>query len=386
MRSSRLAASAVSLLLAANGFATLVGYWNFDEGVGTSLTDHSGYGHAGWLVNEQPNTWILGPSSGALYFDGTVGPTCTRVEIGDSLLLRLSNSVTFAAWIRCDNISRDAPILAKEGPGGALSYWFGVFGPSGAGNWGGLFDQDGWQTWDFGGRYQGAVPQGQWVHVAMTWNGSQVQYYKNGTPTNSLSWGGVIHPSNARLFIGSNSEYTFESNRTAFQGAVDEVHVYDHAIPAADVSRLATAVTGHVDLSDFLAPPAGQIIWVDFIQEDEIRDTKMTTLDEAGNYFVHTEVLGVTTVRVKPTHWLSRVIGTYVLGGQTGVAGIVVVNGDCDRDNEIGIGDYALLSAAYGSERGGPNWNIDADLNGDDAVDIADYAILSYSYGQVGDQ
>lgn len=386
MRSSRLAASAVFLLLAARGFATLVGYWDFDEAGGTWLNDRSGYGHSGTLVNERPSTWILGPSSGALYFDGTLGPTCSRVEISDSLPLRLVSSATLAAWIRCDNISLDAPILAKEGPGGALSYWFGVFGPSGAGNWGGLFDQDGWQAWDFGGRYQGAVPQGRWVHVAMTWNGTLVQYYLNGVPTNSLTWGGTIHASTARLFIGSNSEYTFQSNRTAFLGAVDEVHIYDHAIPTEEVLRLATSVSGHVELGDFLAPPTGQVIWVDFIQDDEVRDTKTTTLDINGNYQVHTELFGVTTVRVKPTHWLSRAVGTYTLGGQTGVASVMVVNGDCDRDNEIGIGDYSLLSAAYGSELNGPNWNIDADLNGDDAVDIADYAILSYSYGQVGDQ
>ncbi len=73
--------------------------------------------------------------------------------------------------------------------------------------------------------------------------------------------------------------------------------------------------------------------------------------------------------------------------GTTPIAGINVtlINGDCDRDNEVGIGDYAILSASYGSDLGGPGWNADADLNGDDAVDIADYAILSQNYGLVGD-
>ena len=60
-------------------------------------------------------------------------------------------------------------------------------------------------------------------------------------------------------------------------------------------------------------------------------------------------------------------------------------NGDCDGDNEVGIGDYAILSTAYNSAPGDGNWNIDADLNGDDAVDIADYAILSSQYGNIGD-
>lgn len=70
-----------------------------------------------------------------------------------------------------------------------------------------------------------------------------------------------------------------------------------------------------------------------------------------------------------------------------GVSGLVfdLPNGDSDDDNEIGIGDYALLSLAFNSAPGDPNWNITADLNGDDMVDIGDYAILSQNYGLVGD-
>ena len=73
--------------------------------------------------------------------------------------------------------------------------------------------------------------------------------------------------------------------------------------------------------------------------------------------------------------------------GTTPITGldVTLVNGDCDRDNEVGLGDYAVLSSSYGSELGGPGWNADADLNGDFAVDIADYAILSQNYGLVGD-
>ena len=62
-----------------------------------------------------------------------------------------------------------------------------------------------------------------------------------------------------------------------------------------------------------------------------------------------------------------------------------LTNGDSDGDNEVGIGDYAVLSSAYNSSNGDPNWDATADLNGDDAVDIADYAILSANYGLAGD-
>ncbi|MBX7134510.1 MAG: S8 family serine peptidase [Fimbriimonadaceae bacterium] len=59
--------------------------------------------------------------------------------------------------------------------------------------------------------------------------------------------------------------------------------------------------------------------------------------------------------------------------------------GDCDSDNEIGISDYAVLSAAYGSFEGDTGWDRRADLDGDLEISIGDYAILSGNYGLAGD-
>ncbi len=43
--------------------ATLIGGWHFDEGSGTSVTDYSGNGHTGTLVNSP--TWVAGKVPGA---------------------------------------------------------------------------------------------------------------------------------------------------------------------------------------------------------------------------------------------------------------------------------------------------------------------------------
>ncbi|MBX7134539.1 MAG: hypothetical protein K1X67_17855 [Fimbriimonadaceae bacterium] len=64
---------------------------------------------------------------------------------------------------------------------------------------------------------------------------------------------------------------------------------------------------------------------------------------------------------------------------------LIMVNGDSDVDNEVGIGDFAILSIAYNSFPGELNWDPTADYNGDDSVDIVDYAILSSNYGDIGD-
>ncbi|MBX7131415.1 MAG: hypothetical protein K1X67_01940 [Fimbriimonadaceae bacterium] len=90
------------------------------------------------------------------------------------------------------------------------------------------------------------------------------------------------------------------------------------------------------------------------------------------------------TVCVKASHWLRQCFPvTFDENGAT--VNFSLINGDCDGDNEIGIGDYAMISSAYDTSPGDPGWAPMADLNGDEAVDIADYAILSANYGLTGD-
>lgn len=220
------------LAWAASALAVQVGYWSFDEGTGNVAGDSSGYGHLGTLVNGT-NAWTTGRAGSALYFNGTTGGGSTRVEISDTTLLRLTTAGSFAAWVWNEDIGRDAPIIAKEG-GGILSYWFGTFGPSGAGHWGSLLSSSG-GTWQFNGRDRGNAPGGEWVHLAASWDGNTVNYYLNGNFEGSLNWSGSLYQSPARLMIGANSEF----NNTAFKGKIDEVHLYNHAISAADARALA---------------------------------------------------------------------------------------------------------------------------------------------------
>ncbi|MCX6927597.1 MAG: LamG domain-containing protein, partial [Verrucomicrobia bacterium] len=220
----------------------LVGHWTFDEGGGTNILDASGLANHGTLINPQTNTWTTGMHGGGLYFAGVVGTGSTYVAIPDALSLRIAGDISFAAWVRCDDINRDAPILAKEGEG-RLSYWFGAFGLSneggGPGDFGVLLDADGNQPWTLYNRDQGTIPQGQWVHLASVREGSTVHHYLNGVPlAHTGTFKGPIHISDAFVAIGVNSLYNFAANHTAFKGAVDEVYLYNYALSAADVRAL----------------------------------------------------------------------------------------------------------------------------------------------------
>lgn len=221
----------------------LIGHWTFDEGTGTAVADSSGQGYHGTLVNGG-TAWTTGQFGGALYFSGTVGAGSTRVEIPNTPALQgaFTGAITVAAWARVDDIGRDAPILAKEGPAG-LTFWFGAFGlnAEGAspGNFGLLLDDGGGQPWTVFDRNQGSVTQGTWVHLASTWAGGQVTHYLNGVPVaGGASFGGTLSATTDIMAIGANAGYISQGNATAFKGAIDDLYVYDRLLTGVEIGQL----------------------------------------------------------------------------------------------------------------------------------------------------
>lgn len=215
----------------------LVGYWSFNEGNGTAVADASGQGNHGTLVNGG-SAWVSGHFGGGLYFPGTTGSSSTRVEVPNAASLQITSAISFAAWVRADNISSDAPILAKEGDG-KLSYWFGAFGVNtegaGPGNFGLLLDANGSQGWELYDRNQGSLSAGTWVHLASTWDGSQVVHYVNGSAiAGGAAYGTAINVSDAFLAIGANSLY----NTTAFTGVIDDLYLYNRALSSTEINQL----------------------------------------------------------------------------------------------------------------------------------------------------
>jgi len=222
----------------AGGTWQRVGYWPLDEGTGTNVSDLSGLGNHGVLIGGKTNTWVTGRLGKGLYVDGTIGEASTRVVIPDAPSLHIAAGISFAAWVRCDDITRDAPILAKE-TDGKLSYWFGTFGQNveGAqpGNFGVLLDLDGNQPWTTYDRNQGQVPEGEWAHLASTWDGATIRHYLNGELlVEAASFPGPIYVANAHLAIGVNSAY----NYTAFKGIIDEVHLFNYGLSAEEIRAL----------------------------------------------------------------------------------------------------------------------------------------------------
>lgn len=108
-------------------------------------------------------------------------------------------------------------------------------------------------------------------------------------------------------------------------------------------------------------------------------------LDADGRFTFRSSLMGIYRMAVKTQPFLRKAVDVVI--GEDGLPNLTLSlrNGDCDNDNDVAIGDYAILSAAYGTAVGDPGFNEDADLTGDESVDIADYAVLSANYGLSGD-
>jgi hypothetical protein len=82
----------------------LVGHWAFEKGGGTNILDSSSQTNHGTIINLQTNTWTTGMQGSALHFPGVTGSNSTRVAVPGSPSLRIAGDISFAAWVRCDDI------------------------------------------------------------------------------------------------------------------------------------------------------------------------------------------------------------------------------------------------------------------------------------------
>ena len=94
----------------------LVAAYSFDEGVGTTLTDSSGYSNNGTITNA---TWsTAGHSNQALVFNGS----SSRVTVADSTSLHLTTGMTLEAWVQPTAAATDWTAAVLKERSGGLAY------------------------------------------------------------------------------------------------------------------------------------------------------------------------------------------------------------------------------------------------------------------------
>lgn len=203
----------------------LVGYWNLDEGKGTTTADFSGQGNNGTLVNGL--TWVDGKLGKALSFDGVDD----YIDAGSKASLQLRKPYTFEAWVKADNFNDNSTIVAlyEDAP----NY---------------IFLSRSYERWAFILVIEGvgtqilsdaAAQTDVWVHTVATVDSSgNMSLYINGVKqaetdtTNDLTGTGTVRIG----WLGySNPAYYFD-------GLIDEVRIYNQALSETEIRAIYNAI------------------------------------------------------------------------------------------------------------------------------------------------
>ena len=88
---------------------------------------------------------------------------------------------------------------------------------------------------------------------------------------------------------------------------------------------------------------------------------------------------------IKGIPWLQTVIPANASDRNVSGLAPVLLTGDINNDNVVGLDDLGLLSDAFDTVPGNALWNPDADLNCDGTVNLDDLGLLSLNFDLIGD-
>ena len=202
-----------------------VAYWKFDEGSGSVINDYSinnntGTLHLGTSGNTTTsNAWVTGKHGSALSFDGVDD----YVDCGNDESLDITDAITIEAWVKPVLDSDFRTIVAHD-----MWYHWGMR----KGNNNSVCCH---MRYSDGSRCQSLyIPAltAEWQHIAFTWDktvaSNNAKAYKNGVLVDVATCGvGLdLHAPRWGLNIGS-----------PFNGAIDEVRIYNRALSAAEIRK-----------------------------------------------------------------------------------------------------------------------------------------------------
>jgi hypothetical protein len=263
------------------GETNLVGYWKFDEGTGTTVTDWSGNGNTGTLVSTTARTATI-PST--VSFDNynalSLNGSSDYVTLGTTNLPNNNSAQTVSAWVKFASAAGNQNIVALSNNSNA-----GVQVGLGGGNV---------RVWKWGGTdlVASAAPSTTtvWHHIAWTFDGTNNRLYVDGAQTNTSM---VTIPTNTvtTALIGT---YNTGTPGEYFGGLVDDVRIYKVALTATQVAALAagryTAVGGGatftlgtaLNVPGTLAVDNGTLATAGFAVNAASSDSSKTTLVNSG--------------------------------------------------------------------------------------------------------
>ena len=201
----------------------LVGHWKFDSINTSTLTtpDDSGTGNIGTVGTS--SRLIAGRFGQALRFDNG----------GNGQFMTTKNNFGSPQWSISTWLNPDLPIVASSPYSGAYTFFSADQAPSGTSQML-LVTKDDVRTYGGSiGKYSFENNPG-WHHVIVTYNGTSLTTYVDGTLRGSIPYTNILANSIKR-YIGTNAGV---ARGHIFVGAIDETRLYNRVLTAAEITAL----------------------------------------------------------------------------------------------------------------------------------------------------
>jgi hypothetical protein len=207
-------------------------WYQFNQSSGTTVTDSSGNGRHGSLVNGP--TWVTGQSGNAVNLDGSNDYVSMPTGVVNGL-----NNFSIATWVRLDTISTWSRIF-DIGTGMTVNMFLTPQnGATNAVRFAITTNGNGSEQQISG---SSALPTGTWTHVAVTKSGNTGTLYVNGSvvgTNNNMTLSPSSLGNTNQNWIG-RSQYP----DPYLDGQIDDFRIYNRALSGSEVSTLASGGGG----------------------------------------------------------------------------------------------------------------------------------------------
>jgi len=225
---------------------SLVGWWKFEEGSGTTAYDSSGNGLDGTLVGGA--TWTQGRYGGGLELDGTSG----YVSVPEFELT--TGTITFAIWLNGWKGGDWAPLISSREVGQCEM----IFGNDDTLRY--VWNNDSSSTWGWTGGP--VIPEDTWTMLAVTIDPEKAVAY---VYTDN---GGLIQSTNAIPHIEETVgalQIGYSYDPRYIRGIIDEAAVFNRALTEQEILGLVLGVGEEYPYASISSPKDGSLImdtWV----------------------------------------------------------------------------------------------------------------------------
>jgi subtilisin-like proprotein convertase family protein len=218
----------------------MVAWWRGDGNADDSIGGHNGTVFGGVAFGS-------GEVAQAFNFAGTSG----RVLVPSSPSLNPSSQITIDAWVRSTGTGFQG-LVGKSRPAADAAYDLGIADATHV-------------VWRIPGvspfgllQVSAPIADGQWHHLAATYDGATMAVYFDGQLAGSSSNNGAIPSSSVPLVLGaflqSDGTYGF-----SLDGQLDEVEIFDRALSAQEIADIHAA--GSFGKCKCTPPPDGMVSW-----------------------------------------------------------------------------------------------------------------------------